>query len=507
MMSRSFRSLKPFRRLQWRLAFSYAVVTVVVVLAIQLAGIFLAGLAFFAFSLFPQAIAQRALVIGPQFTRLLAQTPPNTEALTIRLQQLKEELETPGKGSARGFGFGMSSSREQSVALVVTDANGVILACVPEGIYRISVPIHASLSELELGVFNSAKRGVTDVERISARAVDSTMTTAIPIFGDGENKSKVIGVFFVKIRAPFVLSDFIKNVVGGILPTTIVVAVFSGFSGMIFGFWTARRLTQRIRNISDAAENWSQGQFMVSAPVTPDDELGQLGNRLNQMARELQDFLSLRQALAKSDERNRLARELHDTVKQNVFAAAMQIAAARKLMPPEATKADARLAEAEKITQQVRRELTEILLELRPSESRNVGLAVTLREYLDEWIKRTGIAASVECENIPLAPVVASAMLRVAQEALANIARHSDTRLVSVSLRRLGADRVVLTIEDNGRGFDIDRTTSGMGLRNMRERSEALPDGKFEIESSHEHGTRVQVSCFAGTNPKESQGQ
>src|SRR6476660_3494368 len=110
MMSRSFRSLKPFRRLQWRLAFSYAVVTVVVVLAIQLVGIFLAGLAFFAFGLFPQAIAQRALVITPQFTSLLAKTRPNTEALTIRLQQLKEELETPGKGSARGFGFGMSSS-------------------------------------------------------------------------------------------------------------------------------------------------------------------------------------------------------------------------------------------------------------------------------------------------------------------------------------------------------------------------------------------------------------
>jgi len=183
----------------------------------------------------------------------------------------------------------------------------------------------------------------------------------------------------------------------------------------------------------------------------------------------------------------------------------MQIAAARKLMPTEATKADARLEEAEKITQQVRRELTEILLELRPSESRNVGLAVTLREYVGEWIKRTGIAASVECENIPLAPVVASAMLRVAQEALANIARHSDTRLVSVSLRRLGADRVALTIEDNGPGFVIDRATSGMGLRNMRERAEDLPEGEFEIKSSPDQGTRVQVSCFAGAHQKESQ--
>jgi signal transduction histidine kinase len=110
------------------------------------------------------------------------------------------------------------------------------------------------------------------------------------------------------------------------------------------------------------------------------DELGQLARRLNGMAEQVQNLLAVRQELAVIEERHRLARDLHDSVKQQIFAMAMQVAAARTLMDNNSDAARVRLTEAERLVKQAQQELTALIRELRPAALGDKGLVVALRE-------------------------------------------------------------------------------------------------------------------------------
>jgi NarL family two-component system sensor histidine kinase LiaS len=220
------------------------------------------------------------------------------------------------------------------------------------------------------------------------------------------------------------------------------------------------------------------------------DELGQLTRRLNVMAEQLQNLVETRQELAMLEERNRLARDLHDSVKQQVFATAMQLAAARSLLERDPEAARQSLAEAERLTRQSQQELTGLIQELRPAALEGRGLAEALREFVPQWAQRTGIEATVRVQGERALPLtVEQALFRVAQEALANVARHSQAETVDVHLA-WAEDVVSLIVSDDGRGFDRAARTSGVGLRSMAERMERL-GGTLQVESERGAGTRV----------------
>jgi NarL family two-component system sensor histidine kinase LiaS len=138
----------------------------------------------------------------------------------------------------------------------------------------------------------------------------------------------------------------------------ILFTIAAGLVGTVFGYFTARGLTKRLRTLSRAADSWSKGSFSIIVQDRSEDELGQLAQHLNQMAEHLQNLLQTRQELATLDERNRLARELHDSVKQQVFATSMQVGAARASIDQDPQAAQAHLAEAEQLSRQAQKELT-----------------------------------------------------------------------------------------------------------------------------------------------------
>ena len=109
------------------------------------------------------------------------------------------------------------------------------------------------------------------------------------------------------------------------------------------------------------------------------------------MAVQLQQLMVTRRELVVVDERNRLARELHDSVKQQAFAAAAQISAARKLLTHDPEKAATRIEEAERLTFDLRRELTHLIQELRPAALEGKGLAVAVRTHTENWSRQNGI--------------------------------------------------------------------------------------------------------------------
>jgi NarL family two-component system sensor histidine kinase LiaS len=155
--------------------------------------------------------------------------------------------------------------------------------------------------------------------------------------------------------------------------------------GTLTGLVIMRNVSRRLRRITQAAEAWSNGEFGVEVRDQTPDEIGQLGQDLNGMAEQLHTLLTTREELAAIEERNRLARDLHDSIKQNVFATALLVGAARSHLPPDTLPAQTYLAEAEALAEQTRQELTALIRELRPARLDDKGLAVVLREYAETF--------------------------------------------------------------------------------------------------------------------------
>jgi signal transduction histidine kinase len=154
------------------------------------------------------------------------------------------------------------------------------------------------------------------------------------------------------------------------------------------------------------------------------------------------------------------------------------------------------VAAAAELARQAQGELTELLQALRPVPLADQGLATALRELVRGWERQSGIAAICQVSvDGPLPDPVEQALFRVAQEALANVARHSGANTASLCLTAIG-QAVTLQVSDNGRGFDVTQPRRGLGLQSMQERMEAL-GGQLSLESGPQ-GTRLTASLPRG---------
>ena len=201
--------------------------------------------------------------------------------------------------------------------------------------------------------------------------------------------------------------------------------------------------------------------------------------------------LSHRLFEVEENERRRLARELHDRIGANLTALSLNL----KLVRNEWEKTSTRLDDSEKLLDSTAQLVRDVLTDMRPPGLDELGLLAALREHAEQVASRSGLALDVQgAEPRPrLPPATEIALFRVAQEALTNIVKHARARLVTISLRP-DADRVVLTVADNGAGFDGEARAmaTGMGMASMRERAEAV-GARPRIESARGRGTRVIV--------------
>jgi len=143
----------------------------------------------------------------------------------------------------------------------------------------------------------------------------------------------------------------------------------------------------------------------------------------------------------------------------------------------------------------VRQELTSLIQELRPSTLVEKGLSQALRDELLRWSRQSGIKVDLHLQDVPEPPVsVAEELLRVFQETLSNVARHSQATQVQLTLKQ-ERQQVMLAISDNGCGFDSATISSqSLGLRSMKERMESI-GGTLLLRSSSGQGT-VIVACY-----------
>jgi signal transduction histidine kinase len=215
--------------------------------------------------------------------------------------------------------------------------------------------------------------------------------------------------------------------------------------------------------------------------------------------RELQE-LSTRLIRAQEQERGRLARELHDEIGQALTAMSINIAEVDKRLPPELKPVlRERLTETMALVAQTSEQISALALDLRPSLLDDLGLVSALRWYVSRYTERMGIHVQVETIDMAdrLDQEVETALYRVVQEALTNVARHAGATSVRLRLERK-VSSVLATIEDNGRGFDAGALADDIapersaGLLGMRERA-ALLGGTFRLHSVPGGGTELSI--------------
>lgn len=208
-----------------------------------------------------------------------------------------------------------------------------------------------------------------------------------------------------------------------------------------------------------------------------------------QLIEELKSTQQKLQEMAVVEERNRLARDLHDSVKQQVFAISMQLSAARTALS-ETDKSYSSVVEAERLAQQAGAELTTLISALRPPVLESKSLTDAVKEYVNEWSRQNKIEINLSLDSdLPLNVNEEQAFFRVIQEALSNIARHSQATYVGLEL--LYVDPYILfCIFDNGKGLDMDDMQKGVGLNSMQERLAQI-GATFHIMSEKGHGTQI----------------
>lgn len=283
--------------------------------------------------------------------------------------------------------------------------------------------------------------------------------------------------------------------------------------GVGAGIFLHRVVLRRLDRIAVAAEGWSRERFASQLKDDSSDEIGALTRRLNHVASALRARMEERARLAVLEERERLAQDLHDSVKQHGFALELQLGALAAVLPKflsgsqldfNSSPAFRALEESQLLSVQIRRDLDIILGQLRISEdSMEVVMDDALSGRSDDFTRRSGIHCSFEaaCDKPSgLSATDLAGALRIVDEALANVWRHSGATQVQIMLRGF-AGAYQLEIIDNGKGFELATALlkDSMGLKNLSDRARRLPSGRLNIHTAVASGEQITSNERIGT--------
>jgi signal transduction histidine kinase len=438
------------------------------------------GLLTFEFDRFMAGVESGALTRATQTAAAdLAQRWPDTDApanLALWTDALVLRMQRPHGGLLAQDSFILTELSSAPLAAAVLDAHGRELAGAPT-----QAPWQPPLPEPDSAAWKTAAAQAGTLVRMA----DSPWRVRRALAPILSSNGRLYGYLAVELRLQVPWHHLLFD---ASLEWPIVLGYLILF-GVASSFFLAAWVTRRLNRIAHAAAAWSSGDFSERIDDTSRDELGHLSSLLNDMALQLKDLLRSRAQLATLAERQRLARDLHDTVKQQAFALNLQLATLRRQLGehPQATH----IVQAEALSGQIQHELAQLLDELRAGDA-ELPFAERLRARAQAWAQTSGMRLELQLDDTPAPPAaVVENLLRILDEALANALRHSGATSVCVNLHRDG-DGMRLTIADNGRGAPTP-LRAGMGLANMRERAQSLPRGRFDFDSMAGRGTSVRV--------------
>jgi two-component system sensor histidine kinase UhpB len=293
---------------------------------------------------------------------------------------------------------------------------------------------------------------------------------------------------------------------------------FFTVAGLILSFfvnrWVLRRALEPLGRLQEAVDEIRQGQpgVRVALGSVSDEQFERLAETFNRMVAELERNAQQLKQLphqilqAQEEERQRLARELHDEAAQSLTSLLVLLRLLERARDPE--KAQQHLQELRDLTARALEDVRRVALDLRPTILDDLGLAAALEWRVDELNQAYDVQATIQIEGLGqrLPRDIELVFYRVGQETLSNVARHARARHVAISLRRENG-LINLEVVDDGVGFDPNALPGpelrGLGLLGMRERM-AMITGMLTIESEPGRGTRVLAQ--APFNPPEVGG-
>ena len=240
-------------------------------------------------------------------------------------------------------------------------------------------------------------------------------------------------------------------------------------------------------DISFALDNYARREARRRA----DAAVAEYARQLQAMSRQLLEV--------QENERRLLARELHDSVGQELTALSLNLSMIRNALPPEtAALVGPRLDDSQRLLEHTTQHLRHVMVTLRPPGLDELGLLAALKDHAQRVARRSGFTLTVQgSEPRPrLPPTVEIALFRIVQEALNNTVKHAQATDITITVE--GSDgRVRLCVTDNGCGFDpqrraADGSTTGMGMTTMRERAQAV-GAAFALQSACGEGTTITI--------------
>jgi signal transduction histidine kinase len=273
-------------------------------------------------------------------------------------------------------------------------------------------------------------------------------------------------------------------------PTWLPLLLAVVLVGTLAGLLLSGHLIRRLHDLAATVRVWSRGELDSAADDTGHDELSSLATDLNHMAEQLRNLLAARTDIAKAQERHHVRRELHDGVKQELFAATMHLAAATTSLGQISPETQTHLADVQRSTQRAQRELSAIMDAAAPPMLADHDLPSALTGLAENFQRQTRIPLTVSIPaDLSVDDGIQRTIYRITQEALTNIQRHAHAR--SAYLTITITDSVLeLRIADDGVGIPLDvAPTAGAGLVGIRERV-AVVGGALDITSDL-RGTRL----------------
>ena len=468
-------------RLQWKLMFSYTMVTVVVIVLLLIVGLAAVLLTLPRERPVPGPLHAALNELTVEIAPALMQAPPDRPRLDAWLREVVHGRELRVEGDRFRLLF-------PSVPVVaVVDRQGTTLASTSFEAAPPDAPLVIGLSAQEGAVLRAALDG--DTIFVVGPEPGSSQAVAAPVIG---SRGEVLGALYVAHAWPSPLEEFLDSLVAVIVPNALAITAIAAVVGALLGLPTARWLTRRLHTLSTATRAWGQGDFSVVVRDASGDEIGELGRELNRMAAQVQTLLHDREHLAALEERNRLARDLHDSVTQALYSVTLYAeAATRRLAGGETSVAADHLRELRSMAHEALQEMRLLIFELRPPLLEQEGLVAALQSRLEAVEGRAGLETVFSAEvDERLPPAVEEGLYGIAREALNNVLKHAQARRVSVALRR-APGMIVLEVADDGAGFD-GAGRGGLGLAGMAERAERL-GGRLTVSSAPGAGTTVRA--------------
>ncbi|MBP2076645.1 sensor histidine kinase [Oceanobacillus polygoni] len=302
--------------------------------------------------------------------------------------------------------------------------------------------------------------------------------------------------------------------VQGIFLFTILYALIAFIISLYTGFKDIGNILKtKLDSISLLITQFSNGNYdsSIQFPKSMDQEdeitriakdLNELGNKLQNQVKSLQRMADEKADFAKSahkaaviEERQRIARDLHDAVSQQLFALTMISEASIKQFEKNPVLAKKQMKEVATAALQAQTEMRALLLHLRPVHLSGDTLEKGIHKLIEELKQKSSIDFKVSIkEELKLSEAIEEHVFRIVQESLSNILRHANANKVHVDIFKKSKELFV-HIQDDGKGFDVvndaEKKTS-YGLKTMRERSEEL-GGTFVIRSIPDEGTYIDI--------------